>query len=53
MHAMLKEMFCLEPPGDTPMRRSTFDAILAGCVPMFFEDLAARSQYGWHLPRAV
>ncbi|KAF8728058.1 hypothetical protein HU200_018634 [Digitaria exilis] len=52
MRAMLRSKFCLEPPGDTPTRRSTFDAILAGCVPVFFEDLAARKQYGWHLPPA-
>ncbi|RVX15378.1 putative xyloglucan galactosyltransferase GT19 [Vitis vinifera] len=43
--------FCLQPPGDTPTRRSTFDGILAGCIPVFFEDLTAKSQYGWHLPR--
>ncbi|CAL4932184.1 unnamed protein product [Urochloa decumbens] len=52
MRAMLGAKFCLEPPGDTPTRRSTFDAIIAGCVPVFFEDLAARRQYGWHLPPA-
>ncbi|BAT02143.1 Os07g0562051, partial [Oryza sativa Japonica Group] len=34
--------------GDKPMRRSTFDAILA----VFFEDATARRQYGWHLPRS-
>ncbi|XBJ24870.1 hypothetical protein VPH35_002650 [Triticum aestivum] len=50
MRPMLGAKFCLEPPGDTPTRRSTFDAILAGCVPVFFEDAAARRQYGWHLP---
>ncbi|KAJ1292619.1 hypothetical protein BS78_01G003800 [Paspalum vaginatum] len=52
MRPMLRARFCLQPPGDTPTRRSTFDAILAGCVPVFFEDLAARAQYGWHLPPA-
>ncbi|XP_062213869.1 probable xyloglucan galactosyltransferase GT19 [Phragmites australis] len=50
MRPMLKAKFCLEPPGDTPSRRSTFDAIVAGCVPVFFEHAAARLQYGWHLP---
>ncbi|XP_062205950.1 probable xyloglucan galactosyltransferase GT19 [Phragmites australis] len=52
MHPMLRARFCLQPPGDTPTRRSTFDAIIAGCVPVFFEDVAARRQYGWHLPPA-
>ncbi|EMS47196.1 Xyloglucan galactosyltransferase KATAMARI1 [Triticum urartu] len=32
MRPMLGAKFCLEPPGDTPTRRSTFDAILAGAV---------------------
>uniref|UniRef100_A0A0D9XM92 Exostosin GT47 domain-containing protein n=1 Tax=Leersia perrieri TaxID=77586 RepID=A0A0D9XM92_9ORYZ len=52
MVPMLHAKFCLQPPGDTPTRRSTFDAIIAGCVPVFFEDAAARRQYGWHLPPA-
>jgi hypothetical protein len=50
MRPMLRARFCLEPPGDTPSRRNTFDAIVAGCVPVFFEHAAARLQYGWHLP---
>ncbi|MED6106473.1 putative xyloglucan galactosyltransferase gt19 [Stylosanthes scabra] len=49
MRPMLKSSFCLQPPGDTPTRRSTFDGILAGCIPVFFEDLSAKGQYGWHL----
>jgi hypothetical protein len=49
MRPMLKARFCLQPPGDTPTRRSTFDAIVAGCVPVFFENASARTQYGWHL----
>ncbi|KAI3792338.1 hypothetical protein L2E82_06215 [Cichorium intybus] len=50
MKPMLHSSFCLQPPGDTPTRRSTFDSILAGCIPVFFEELSARKQYGWHLP---
>uniref|UniRef100_A0ACD5YXS3 Uncharacterized protein n=1 Tax=Avena sativa TaxID=4498 RepID=A0ACD5YXS3_AVESA len=50
MRPMLRAKFCLQPPGDTPTRRSTFDAVVAGCVPVFFENASARSQYGWHLP---
>lgn len=49
MRPMLQATFCLQPPGDTPTRRSTFDAIIAGCIPVFFEELSADSQYGWHL----
>lgn len=50
MKPMLQASFCLQPPGDTPTRRSAFDGILAGCIPVFFEDLSAKKQYGWHLP---
>lgn len=50
MKPMLQASFCLQPPGDTPTRRSTFDGIIAGCIPVFFEELTAKKQYGWHLP---
>jgi hypothetical protein len=50
MRPMMEASFCLQPPGDTPTRRSTFDSILAGCIPVFFEDLSAKTQYTWHLP---
>ncbi|KAB2629429.1 xyloglucan galactosyltransferase KATAMARI1-like protein [Pyrus ussuriensis x Pyrus communis] len=38
MRPMLQAGFCLQPPGDTPTRRSTFDNIVADCIPVFFED---------------
>ncbi|GAB2280465.1 Probable xyloglucan galactosyltransferase gt19 [Dionaea muscipula] len=50
MKPMLQASFCLQPPGDTPARRSTFDGIIAGCIPVFFEEQSARAQYRWHLP---
>ncbi|XP_022154050.1 probable xyloglucan galactosyltransferase GT19 [Momordica charantia] len=50
LRPMLQATFCLQPPGDTPTRMSTFDGILAGCIPVFFEDLSGKSQYKWHLP---
>lgn len=50
MKPMLQASFCLQPPGDTPTRRSTFDGIIAGCIPVFFEELTAKKQYGWHMP---
>ncbi|WOL16564.1 xyloglucan galactosyltransferase [Canna indica] len=43
--------FCLQPQGDSYTRRSTFDAMVAGCVPVFFHPGAAYVQYTWHLPR--
>ncbi|KAK3025459.1 hypothetical protein RJ639_041345 [Escallonia herrerae] len=43
--------FCLQPPGDSYTRRSTFDSILAGCIPVFFHPGSAYNQYKWHLPK--
>uniref|UniRef100_A0A7N0UZ67 Exostosin GT47 domain-containing protein n=1 Tax=Kalanchoe fedtschenkoi TaxID=63787 RepID=A0A7N0UZ67_KALFE len=42
--------FCLQPPGDSPTRRSTFDSILSGCVPVFFSLRSGPEQYAWHFP---
>ncbi|GAA0142821.1 hypothetical protein Leryth_002770 [Lithospermum erythrorhizon] len=43
--------FCLQPSGDSFTRRSTFDSILAGCIPVFFSPGSAYVQYLWHLPK--
>ncbi|XP_039121977.1 xyloglucan galactosyltransferase KATAMARI1 homolog [Dioscorea cayenensis subsp. rotundata] len=42
--------FCLQPRGDSATRRSMFDAMVAGCVPVFFSSRTAYEQYIWHLP---
>ncbi|PKA61238.1 Xyloglucan galactosyltransferase KATAMARI1 like [Apostasia shenzhenica] len=42
--------FCMQPPGDSFTRRSVFDAVLAGCVPVFFSEHTAYTQYGWYEP---
>lgn len=47
---MSRSEFCLQAPGDSFTRRSTFDAVLAGCVPVFFSPHTAYTQYGWFLP---
>lgn len=40
---MLRATFCLQPPGDTLTRKSLFDALLLGCIPVIFRfDEAAR-----------
>ncbi|KAG2403876.1 xyloglucan galactosyltransferase [Vigna angularis] len=44
-------VFCIQPPGDSFTRRSTFDSILAGCIPVFFDPNSAYNQYLWHLPK--
>ncbi|CAH9073147.1 unnamed protein product [Cuscuta europaea] len=51
MKMFQNSVFCLEPPGDSFTRRSTFDSILAGCIPVFFTPASAYVQYIWHLPR--
>ncbi|XP_073042368.1 LOW QUALITY PROTEIN: xyloglucan galactosyltransferase MUR3-like [Primulina eburnea] len=43
--------FCLQPQGDSFTRRSAFDSILAGCIPVFFHPVSAYTQYTWHLPK--
>ncbi|CAM6086761.1 unnamed protein product [Calypogeia fissa] len=50
MKTFLHSSFCLQPRGDTPTRRSAFDSMIAGCIPVFFHKDSAYSQYSWHLP---
>ncbi|GLJ29546.1 hypothetical protein SUGI_0582760 [Cryptomeria japonica] len=51
MEKLLTAEFCLQPPGDSPTRRSTFDGLIAGCIPVFFRNDSAYQQYTWHLPK--
>lgn len=43
--------FCLQPKGDTATRRSTFDCLISGAIPVFFDNDTAYTQYFWHLPQ--
>jgi hypothetical protein len=49
--AFLATHFCMQPPGDSPTRRSVFDSLIAGCIPVLFHPQTAYIQYPWHLPR--
>jgi hypothetical protein len=51
MRLFQKATFCLQPPGDSPTRRSVFDSMVAGCIPVFFHTGSAYKQYPWHLPK--
>ncbi|KAF8395129.1 hypothetical protein HHK36_019070 [Tetracentron sinense] len=51
MKMFQSSVFCLQPPGDSYTRRSAFDSILAGCIPVFFHPGSAYVQYIWHLPQ--
>ncbi|KAF7810271.1 putative xyloglucan galactosyltransferase GT20 [Senna tora] len=42
--------FCLQPPGDSATRKSVFDSLLSGCIPVLFDPFTAYYQYSWHLP---
>ena len=35
---MLRSVFCLQPPGDSPTRKSFYDSILCGCIPVIFNS---------------
>ncbi|KAM0866435.1 hypothetical protein ACQ4PT_042626 [Festuca glaucescens] len=49
--AFASSRFCLQPHGDSFMRRSSVDSIMAGCIPVFFhEESTFKKQYRWHHP---
>ncbi|KAM1068331.1 hypothetical protein ACFX2A_000309 [Malus domestica] len=50
LRVMTESRFCLQAPGDSFTRRSTFDSVLAGCIPVFFSPHSAYTQYAWFLP---
>ncbi|KAF7045819.1 hypothetical protein CFC21_054889 [Triticum aestivum] len=50
MRLFQRATFCLQPTGDSYTRRSAFDSMVAGCIPVFFHPVSAYLQYRWHLP---
>ncbi|XP_057952180.1 xyloglucan galactosyltransferase XLT2 [Malania oleifera] len=50
MEAFLDSDFCLQPRGDSFTRRSIFDCMVAGSIPVFFWRRTAYFQYEWFLP---
>jgi hypothetical protein len=40
--------FCLMPGGDFPTRKGVLDALLAGCIPVVFQESTATTQWPWH-----
>ncbi|KAH6812778.1 glycosyltransferase 18 [Perilla frutescens var. frutescens] len=50
LESFLGSEFCLQPKGDSYTRRSVFDCMVAGSVPVFFWEKTAYEQYGWFLP---
>ncbi|KAJ3676239.1 hypothetical protein LUZ60_003651 [Juncus effusus] len=50
MELFLDSEFCMQPRGDSFTRRSIFDCMLAGSVPVLFWRRSAYLQYKWFLP---
>ncbi|XP_071904403.1 xyloglucan galactosyltransferase XLT2-like [Coffea arabica] len=50
LEAFLDSDFCLQPKGDGSTRRSFFDCMLAGSIPVYFWEGSFQGQYEWHLP---
>ncbi|URE25221.1 Exostosin family, partial [Musa troglodytarum] len=50
MRLFLDSAFCLQPKGDSYTRRSMFDCMLVGAVPVVFWRHSAYGQYEWYLP---
>nr|GMD94327.1 probable xyloglucan galactosyltransferase GT20 [Ipomoea batatas] len=51
VNLFMESEFCMQPPGDSPTRKSVFDSLVAGCIPVLFDPLTAYYQYPWHLPQ--
>lgn len=47
---LMSSVFCFNPPGDTPTRKGLFDSLLAGCIPVIFDE-SSLSMYHWHIPK--
>ena len=51
MLLLRKSIFCPAPTGDSITRKSIFDSLVAGCIPVLFSR-ASISQYMWHVPES-
>ena len=51
MLLLRKSVFCPAPTGDSITRKSIFDSLVAGCIPVLFSR-ASLSQYMWHVTEA-
>ncbi|KAJ8771420.1 hypothetical protein K2173_026597 [Erythroxylum novogranatense] len=50
LETFLSSDFCLQPRGDSFTRRSIFDCMVAGSIPVLFWKRSAYYQYEWFLP---
>lgn len=49
LESLLDSNFCLQPRGDAYTRRSTFDCMLAGSIPVFFWKRSIHGQFEWFM----
>ena len=47
MMTFQRAQYCPAPPGDSITRKSLFDSLVAGCVPVLFAKASLR-QYLWY-----
>ncbi|XP_073308882.1 xyloglucan galactosyltransferase XLT2-like [Primulina huaijiensis] len=52
LEGFLDSDFCMQPKGDGSTRRSAFDCMLAGTIPVYFWRGSFENQFEWHLPAA-
>ncbi|GAA0157596.1 glycosyltransferase [Lithospermum erythrorhizon] len=50
LEGFLDSDFCFQPKGDGFTRRSFYDCMLAGSIPVYFWEKSFKDQYKWHLP---
>ncbi|XP_038886214.1 xyloglucan galactosyltransferase XLT2-like [Benincasa hispida] len=50
LETFLDSDFCLQPKGDSYSRKSVFDCLLTGSIPVIFWERTAYGQYEWFLP---
>ena len=47
-------VFCVQPPGDTPLRRAVYDSMQMGCIPVMLRQtrIGPRENEPWHHARS-
>lgn len=53
MKLFQESVFCLQPVGDSFTRRSVFDAMVSGCIPVLFHPRTIYTEYTWHFPSNI
>lgn len=46
---MQHSVFCLQPPGDSPTRKSFYDSLMSGCIPVIFGNHSVHYAFSSYL----